>query len=752
MAIYYPDILEHNNSNYPLLDPTFLKGTAYPLASIDTTGSIPADKRNVGMIVFDSGSGKFYGYKGSNVSNWATASNWIEFGSGSGGGGATDITALNNFTGSMYVTSSQLVNTLDEPSPWVISGYRWDGTLQTSFLMDQTRDLFHNVTSSVKSLTAATSSYIYSGSYSGATSTLTLYSKNTDYILDLSGLAGGGGGGFAITASNEGTVLTENVRTFDFVGNAVTATNIGSAVTVTINTGSAPSTIYNSDGEVTGNRTVLATDKTLLFQISGSSQFLISDGPIVGTGQTWTVQIDNGGVYLDGLLPNTATPHVVGFDSTTGKLSYYSTASFGGGTSTDITALNNFTGSANTRLNNLEAATGSYYHSSSINSNVITFNQEDGTTESVTIVVVPSASYAPNIYNTDSALTGNRMVTVPSNTSLKFRASTSGATFQIESSATSDVNITNLPTGISSSLLAYNTTTGKVVSMDTSSIQNVISASYAPNLYNSNGTLIGTRAVNLSTYDLTFNNSSAKFIVSGSDRVVFNNLNNSNPGYVVTYDPTGTTGTQGIIGYVTASAFGGTTNTGSLLVTGSVSNATLTFTKGNGTTFPLTINNVANATTAGSVTSDSVYAEAGTDFDVWSAAGSTFTLLDVNSTNIQAVAPKSAEDSDRIFAVATMEVYRGTVSTNHTAFQCRLYNSTQAAAIPGSTRTFSSYLLGSGEGPIPTTFTFTVPISGDITSGDTIQLQVRESPAAVLGTYSSASISYADLALISITD
>jgi hypothetical protein len=53
MAIYYPDILEHNNSNYPLLDPTFLKGTAYPLASISTTGSILADKRNVGMIVFD---------------------------------------------------------------------------------------------------------------------------------------------------------------------------------------------------------------------------------------------------------------------------------------------------------------------------------------------------------------------------------------------------------------------------------------------------------------------------------------------------------------------------------------------------------------------------------------------------------------------------------------------------------------------------------------------------------------------------
>ena len=49
-----------------------------------------------------------------------------------------------------------------------------------------------------------------------------------------------------------------------------------------------------------------------------------------------------------------------------------------------------------------------------------------------------------------------------------------------------------------------------------------------------------------------------------------------------------------------ASGFGGggSTNTGSLMVTGSVSSATLTFTKGDNSTFPLTINNVNNATSA----------------------------------------------------------------------------------------------------------------------------------------------------------
>jgi hypothetical protein len=48
----------------------------------------------------------------------------------------------------------------------------------------------------------------------------------------------------------------------------------------------------------------------------------------------------------------------------------------------------------------------------------------------------------------------------------------------------------------------------------------------------------------------------------------------------------------------TGSGGGGSTNTGSLMVTGSVSSATLTFTKGDNSTFPLTINNVSNATSA----------------------------------------------------------------------------------------------------------------------------------------------------------
>ena len=70
MPIFFPDILENNNPNFPLVDATFLKGNSYPLASIDATGSIPSNKRNVGLIIFDSGSQEFYAFKGATVADW----------------------------------------------------------------------------------------------------------------------------------------------------------------------------------------------------------------------------------------------------------------------------------------------------------------------------------------------------------------------------------------------------------------------------------------------------------------------------------------------------------------------------------------------------------------------------------------------------------------------------------------------------------------------------------------------------------
>ena len=73
-------------------------------------------------------------------------------------------------------------------------------------------------------------------SFNDGNSTLSIARGNT---VDLSSLAGGGaGGGTNITASHDGTAITKAARSFNFVGNAVSASNVGSAVTITINSGS----------------------------------------------------------------------------------------------------------------------------------------------------------------------------------------------------------------------------------------------------------------------------------------------------------------------------------------------------------------------------------------------------------------------------------------------------------------------------------------------------------------------------------
>lgn len=514
MAIFFPDILENNNTNYPLVDATSLKGTAYPLASINNTGSIPSDKRNVGTIVFDSGSGKFYGFKGSSVSNWNTGSNWIEFGSGSGGGTTVnhlfDRCIVNGFTSDGYnagilnlqfVPTGSTLNGLfgenlaykvgDKMIVYVDDKNYIKGTVNQvpggfgvgsinvlvnavigttasddyCITLDLTRDSYVYATQ--------TGSFLYSGSYNSTTSALTLHSSTNTYNLDLSGLAGGGGGGFAITASNEGTVLTENARTFDFVGNAVTATNVGSAVTVTINTGSG------------------ATTNTGSLMVTGS----VSNATVTftkGDGSTFPLTINN---------VNNAV-----------------SASF--------------------------ATTASY------------------------VLNAVSASFAPNIYNSDGTVSANRTATIPASTFLKFRGTGAGSVFQVDLASGANALITGLPTGISSSLVSVDLSNGQLIAMTTSSIQNVVSSSYAltasfatatlsasfaPNIYNSDGTLTAAREVNLSTNALKFNNSSAFFTVSGSDRVTFNNLNEVNTGYVAGYDLNGILGNQGMLGYVTAS-------------------------------------------------------------------------------------------------------------------------------------------------------------------------------------------------------
>ena len=65
----------------------------------------------------------------------------------------------------------------------------------------------------------------------------------------------GGTGGFDITASNQSSVLTRTARSFNFQGNAVTTTNSGNDINVTISTGSTPTTSFTLAGD-SGTQTI----------------------------------------------------------------------------------------------------------------------------------------------------------------------------------------------------------------------------------------------------------------------------------------------------------------------------------------------------------------------------------------------------------------------------------------------------------------------------------------------------------------
>ena len=431
-----------------------------------------------------------------------------------------------------------------------------------------------------------TGSLLYSASYDSGTNELVLYSADLNYNIDLSGLAGGAGG-FAITASDEGIVKTENARSFDFVGNAVEVTNSGNAVTVTINQADTGSFIINdqtsslfvgqalntaitvknmhtgtiqkgmpcyitgsgTNGNVVGVVPADAVDDTympagvVLAQeltnpgdegigyingwINGvdTSAFNSGDDVYVAVGGGYTnikptgsaliqklgnvekVHISNGSGVIVGAgrandLPNINPGHFwVGNNDWVPQA--VSTASF-----VNSLTYTNFTGSTNSRLDSLQAATSSYVLNSQ------------------------TSSFLDTIYNTDGNLTNARTITAAGN-NLTFDVT--DANFTINSAENYEIIITGLEVlPDTSHALVWNPSNGYVSAIATSSIvdpivqeairplnsatssyvQNSATSSFVRNsqtssfldtVYNTNGTLTGDRTVTLGTgNDFTF--------------------------------------------------------------------------------------------------------------------------------------------------------------------------------------------------------------------------------------------------------
>ena len=239
-------------------------------------------------------------------------------------------------------------------------------------------------------------------SFNDGTNALSISSGNS---VDLSSLAGGGGsgGGTNITASIKGESLSKVVRSFNFVGNAVTASNVGNAVTITINTGSGggvPSGTISSSAQLPSG--ILSSSAQLPSGILSSSAQLPS-GTISSS-----AQLPSGLVSSSNQILPITTSSITNFPTEVSK----SAASFGfgtgGGGSTDISALNTFTGSANTSITSLNTFTGSAISNNQTSSmSVATASFATGFTIFNGNRVISNTSLPAGVYNTNAGTSGS---------------------------------------------------------------------------------------------------------------------------------------------------------------------------------------------------------------------------------------------------------------------------------------------------------------------------------------------------------
>ena len=157
--------------------------------------------------------------------------------------------------------------------------------------------------------------FIYSGSFNSSTSILDLHflSGSTSHSIDLSSLAG----------------ADSYVSNVSLVGTNLTFTGAGSAFNSTVDLSSLSANIGNTSLSLTSNRTLDLNGSNLSFDALQGETFTFT----ADSSATVLFQMDDGDFKING-LPNTETPLVLGYNSSTGLVSYYSTGSFGGGVGT----------------------------------------------------------------------------------------------------------------------------------------------------------------------------------------------------------------------------------------------------------------------------------------------------------------------------------------------------------------------------------------------------------------------------------
>ena len=250
-------------------------------------------------------------------------------------------------------------------------------------------------------------------------------------------------------------------------------------------------------------------------------------------------------------------------DNSTGEYYYTGSYSTGGGGSTD---------------------TGSLLLTASISNNTITFTKGDGNTFNITV----DTGSDTNIANTNLTLDDNRILTFNGN-NLTFNV-TGGESFTIASSLESDVSITNLATSSRPNIIFHDSESGQLFTYPTTSLPFLSDSDTGSFYYSSSVNLntitfyqgdgtFETVVVNTGSGGGTGSTDYVSNVVYNTGSIAFTGVGSAFNNSINISDLTGS--------LVTTSSFNAAT--GSFLTTGSVSNNTITLTKGDGSTFDLTV-------------------------------------------------------------------------------------------------------------------------------------------------------------------
>jgi trimeric autotransporter adhesin len=271
---------------------------------------------------------------------YLTSASAAAAGFGSGGGSSTDISALNTFTASIQSEVNTLTAVTSSYLTSVPSGTISGGGSSTDISALNT--FTASIQSEVNTLTAVTSSYLTSvpsGTISGSSQITITEAQISDLGSYLVSVPVGTISSSAQIAGLGYLTSETDSQTLTYVGDTLTISNGNS---VTIPTGSnLPA------GVISGSSQITITES----QISDLGSYLTSvpAGTVSGSSQITSVITDT---YIS------ASAALSGFGA-------------GGGSSTDISALNTFTASIQTEVTTLTAATSSYLTSADTGSFIL---------------------------------------------------------------------------------------------------------------------------------------------------------------------------------------------------------------------------------------------------------------------------------------------------------------------------------------------------------------------------------------------